>query len=89
MRGLVLRRGRSDLSHWRRGNSISAGVERRLFVLLNHNEDLLPIDRQLRWSLDANLDRITVDTQDFDDDAAINDDALIKLARKDKHVMND
>ena len=69
------------MGHGRFRDGRLAGVHRSLLGLLNHIVNLLPMDREFGRSLDAQLDSVLVDAQDFDDDSSIDDDAFIDFAR--------
>ena len=71
------------MGHWRLGNSGLPGIHRSLLGPLNDIMDLLAMNRQFGRRLDPQFDGVLVDAQDFDGDAAIDDDAFVKFARED------
>jgi len=56
-----------------------------MFLFLDQFEDFLPMHTHFRGSLNTQLDGILVDLQHFDNDTAIDHDALIEFAGKDQH----
>jgi len=71
------------MGHWRLGNRRLPGVHRRLLGPLDDIMNLLAMNGQFGRRLDPQFDGVLIDSQDFDGDAAIDDDAFVKFAGED------